>query len=128
MLVSYKERLKVIKFIKPYFSFPDERGTIIGLIQEGNWKEINSVFSKKGTRRGDHYHKETNEIFIILEGKINLHLQKEEDKDRVLSVIVKQGDVFLIEPMVWHAFEVLEDSAWINMLDRVVKDDMYKVE
>lgn len=118
----------MIKIIKPYFHHEDERGLITGLIQEGNWKEINIITSKKGTRRGDHWHKETVELFIILEGKIKLYLQQEEDKDRVMTLVLKKNDVFTIDPGTWHTFEVLEDSVWINALDRVVADDMYKVE
>lgn len=118
----------MIKIIKPYFSHKDERGLIVGLVQEGNWKEINIVTSKKGTRRGDHYHKLTNELFIILSGRITLHLQMQIDRDRTMTYELFKGDVFTVEPGIWHTFEVLEDSSWINALDRIVPDDMYKVD
>ena len=45
-----------------------------------------------------------------------------------MDMVLKANDVFTVEPMIWHTFEVLEDSVWINALDRVVEDDMYKVE
>ena len=118
----------MIKILKPYFTHEDERGLITGLVQEGNWKEINIITSKKGTRRGDHYHKETTELFIILSGAIKLHLQEEANRDKGMILDLFKGDVFIVEPGTWHTFEVKEDSSWINALDRVVKDDMYKVD
>ena len=120
--------MEMIKLIKPYFSFEDDRGLITGLAQEGIWKEINIIESKKGSRRGDHYHKKAVEMFIILSGKVKLYLQSEEDKERVMTLVVKKGDVFIVPPLVWHTFEILEDSQWINMLSEIVKDDMYKRE
>ena len=35
-----------MKIIKPYFKFEDERGSIKGIINKGNWEEINYIFSK----------------------------------------------------------------------------------
>ena len=40
-----------------------------------NWKEINFICSEAGTIRGNHYHENTDELFIILEGKIKIILQ-----------------------------------------------------
>lgn len=118
----------MIKVIKPYFTHEDERGLITGLVQEGSWKEVNIITSKKGTRRGDHWHKETTELFIIISGRIRLHLQEEANRDKTMELELFGGDVFIVEPGVWHTFEVREDSVWVNALDRIVKDDMYKVD
>lgn len=120
--------MEIIKLLNPYFEFVDDRGTITGLAQQGTWKEVNTIFSKKGSRRGDHYHKKITEMFIILEGNIRLHLQSEQNKERVMTLIVMPGDVFIIPPMVWHTFEVMEDSRWMNLLSEVVMDDMFKRE
>ena len=46
-----------------------------GLINEGEWKELNFFSTKAGQVRGDHYHKNTDELFIILEGEIKIKLQ-----------------------------------------------------
>jgi quercetin dioxygenase-like cupin family protein len=119
--------MEMIKTLKPYFNFKDERGLILGLVQEHSWKEVNLVTSKKGTRRGDHYHKLCRECFIILEGKIRVHLQSVRFPDKVMTVIMLPGDVFIVEPDTNHTFEILENSKWLNMLDTVLKDDMYKV-
>lgn len=46
----------MIEFIKPDFSFADERGALTQLCREG-WKQINVTSSKAGVFRGGHYHK-----------------------------------------------------------------------
>ena len=116
----------MIKILKPYFNFKDERGLITGIIQEGNWKEINIITSKKGSRRGDHYHKKSIELFIILSGKIRVHLSLIGNKEYTSKIVFTAGDVFIVNPMTTHTFEILEDSKWINALDRIEKDDFYK--
>lgn len=116
----------MIKFIKPYFQFKDERGSIKGIIQEGLWKEINIIDSKKGARRGDHYHKEASELFIILSGEIRVYLQSFNEPNRTMEVSCFKGDVFIVEKGTYHTFDIRKDSQWLNALDRVVKDDTYK--
>ncbi|MBW2604805.1 MAG: WxcM-like domain-containing protein [Deltaproteobacteria bacterium] len=109
----------MLKFIKPYFMYEDKRGALEGLINFGEWKEINLISSLAGIERGNHYHKETLELFIILEGKINVIVQKVKDGKLLGSKaerIVKGGDVFLIDPFINHTFRVLNDAKWINVL------------
>jgi dTDP-4-dehydrorhamnose 3,5-epimerase-like enzyme len=118
----------MIKFIASYFSHTDGRGSIRGVIQSGKWEEVNMVSSQKGTVRGGHYHKETQELFVILFGKIEVTTQKVEDGQLVgepAIVITQTDDVFLVEPFVNHTFNCLEDSRWMNLLSkRMDKDQM----
>ena len=117
---------KMIRLLEPYFYFPDSRGTITGVVQEGNWKEINIINSKKGSRRGDHYHKLSNELFIILKGKVKVHLYMIGNREYRSTIVVTPRDAFIVPPCVHHTFEILEESTWINALDRIEKDDFYK--
>lgn len=111
----------MIKFIKNYFEHRDERGLIKGLINFGCWEEINIIESDRGVIRGNHYHKKTQEVFIILKGKIRVSLQRVENNSLVGKIdkyIVKKGDIFLVEKNVMHSFEVLQKSIWINILSK----------
>ena len=47
----------MIEFIPNYIEYSDKRGSFLGLINFGNWKEINIICSEADTVRGDHYHK-----------------------------------------------------------------------
>lgn len=109
----------MINFIQNYFQHKDDRGSITGLVNFGQWEELNIIESEAGVKRGNHYHKNTQELFVILDGKIKVSLQKVEDNKlagEIEEYEVKQGDVFVIEVNTNHVFEILEKSRWINML------------
>ena len=73
----------MIEFIPNYIEYSDKRGSFLGLINFGNWKEINIICSEADTVRGDHYHENTDELFLILEGKIKITLQKVLDNEKL---------------------------------------------
>lgn len=101
------------KKIENYFSFKDERGEILGLINFDSWEEINHIKSFKDSIRGGHYHKNTIEGIIVLKGSIKADFIKGNKKD---NIYLKAGDVIIIEPEVLHTFTMLEDSEWLNLL------------
>ncbi len=110
----------MIEFISNYFEHSDERGSFQGLVNFGNWKEINIISSEAHSIRGNHYHKYTDELFIILEGRIKITLQnvltnKKLGKKKKTFEVLK-GDVFFIKKNVNHIFETIEFSKWINVL------------
>jgi len=110
----------MIEFISNYFEHSDERGSFQGLVNFGNWEEINIISSEAHSIRGNHYHKYTDELFIILEGRIKITLQnvltnKKLGKKKKTFEVLK-GDVFFIKKNVNHIFETIEFSKWINVL------------
>ena len=110
----------MIKYYSNYFKKEDSRGKIIGLIDQGNWKELNYFSTEPSQVRGNHYHKKTDELFIILKGKLKIQLTRVsvngELEGESKSFTVKQGDVFVIPKMVYHVFNIIEKSEWINGL------------
>lgn len=111
----------MIRFVPPYMDRSDERGSMRGLLDFGRWEEANLFFSEADMVRGNHYHRTTTEAFIMLEGRVEITLQRIQDSDpvgEIQKVIAKAGDVFLIEPGTCHRFEILEPTRWINLLDQ----------
>ena len=109
----------MIEFIESYFFHQDKRGSITGLINFGNWKELNFIESRAHCVRGNHYHPDIFEIFIILEGEITVKTQQVINGQLAGDLFenqVKKGDVFLIRPLINHTFLVCRDSRWINVL------------
>ena len=110
----------MIKFYSNYFKKEDSRGTILGLIDQGNWKELNYFSTEPNQIRGNHYHKKTDELFIILKGKLEIKLTRVSINDQLEGeselFSIKQGDVFVIPKMVYHVFNIVEKSEWINAL------------
>tara|TARA_B110000902_G_C14199521_1_gene547199 strand:+ start:480 stop:860 length:381 start_codon:yes stop_codon:yes gene_type:complete len=110
----------MIIFLPNYFTKEDARGKMIGLVNEGNWKELNFFSTKPNQRRGNHYHKKTDELFIILKGRIKVELNSVSDSGKLIgdtkSIIITKGDVFIIPKMIFHSFDIIEESNWINGL------------
>ena len=124
----------MIKFFESYIQHKDKRGTILGIINQGNWEEINFIKSKKGSIRGGHFHQYTRELFYILKGKIEIKIQEVKNKklfgeQRIINV--NPNDIFLIEPNYIHTFKIIEDAEWINVLSKKIdkkNPDILKLE
>lgn len=118
-----------MKIIKTYKFFKDERGCFTGVVNQGKWSEINYFETTAGQTRGNHYHKNTLELFFILEGKIivdvkNLKTNKEN------KIVIKKGDILLIEPFEFHTFISKTKCKWINILSKKMDEkmpDIYKI-
>jgi len=114
-----------------YFQHGDARGSITGLLNTGIWREVNLISSDAGVTRGGHFHKHTEECFIILSGQIRVVLSKRDDSGewRREEHLFSAGDVFIVPPWVMHTFIVLEKAQWINLLSVPVdqsKPDFHK--
>jgi len=110
----------MIIFFPHYKIFEDSRGFFKGLINTKTWQEINYLSTVSNQIRGNHYHKYTDELFFILEGEIKI-IVREVLNDGTLDNDIKEfratkGDVFIIEKMTHHCFEIINDSSWINAL------------
>ena len=103
----------LIKLMKPDFVFDDERGSLCQLVHEG-YSQFNIVFSKKGVFRGDHYHKENNEVFYVINGLFELIASQ---NGIVENYTFTEGDMFLVPPYVVHSFSYKEDSLLAAMYD-----------
>lgn len=123
--------MELYRFIQGYFEHSDDRGSIKGLINTGTWREINIINSDAGAVRGRHYHKYTEECFVILAGKILVTFRKPVPgmPDLTAELICQSGDVFVVNPFVEHTFEILEKAQWINLLSTPMDQkntDFYK--
>lgn len=111
--------------IQPYFNQSDDRGSILGLLNTGTWREMNIISSEAGAVRGNHYHMNTEECFFILSGRIRVVFRRpldsggwEEDEK-----VFIEGDVFVVYPNVEHVFYIMQDSHWINLLSDALDKD-----
>jgi len=124
----------MIQFLKNHISFEDERGIMKGIINFGKWEELNFFRTKQNQIRGLHYHKVTDELFIILKGKIIIELSSVNFKGQLIgeskSILVKKDDVFIIPKNTYHIFKIIEDSEWINALSQKIESenpDIHKI-
>ena len=67
--------------------------------------------------RGGHFHRETRELFLILNGTIRVRIRPAGSTE-VCETLVSAGSIFVIEPGEAHWFETLTPCAWINALSK----------
>lgn len=96
--------------------FEDERGYITRLVNDDSLKlrAVLYITSKKGTQRGNHYHKKDYHYVYCLSGKFK-YSEKDMHKSNspTKSVILKPGDLILSKPMSAHSMEFLEDTVFL---------------
>ena len=104
--------MQLIKDLTPDFVYADSRGLLVQLCR-GGYGQINAVFTKKGAVRGNlHYHKNTQEAFFVLAGRVRVTaVRGNETEERVFET----GAMFLIEEHVRHTFEYLEDTYLVGL-------------
>lgn len=120
------------KKLENYFEHEDNRGKILGLSNSFTFEQINIVATNANCTRGNHYHKKTKELFIILEGEIEVSFQKVENEKlqgQKETQMFKKGDVFIVETNVLHTFCAKTDSKWLNCLSkRSASSDFFKID
>lgn len=108
----------MFKILRPDFCHEDERGKLVQLIHDG-YKQVNVVFSKGGTVRGGHYHKQNNEAFYIVSGSCEVTLFMNGKQE---TQLFKAEDFFAIEKNTGHTFKYLEDTLLLGFYDAGVVD------
>ena len=98
---------KLIRICEPDFVFEDERGLLVQ-VSHDKYRQVNAVFTKKGAIRGrGHYHKNTDEVFFILQGKVRVHAVCGDCSE---TVVFETGDMFVVPAYVRHSMDYLEDT------------------
>ena len=105
----------------PYMTQADARGRFRGLTRE-RWAEVNFIETKAGQVRGNHYHRQTRELFFIVSGDVQVEV-RDLGTGQHSEFVARAGDIFVIEPMEFHVFRVLTDAQWINMLSQPMDPD-----
>ena len=104
--------MELIKRLKPDFLFEDDRGLLVQLVHDG-YRQINAVYTKKGAVRGNiHFHKETDEAFFILAGRVKVTAATEGAEE---TAEFGAGEMFLLPKNVRHSFVYLEDTYLVGM-------------
>lgn len=79
------------------------------------------LYLKKGKRCSMHYHKNKDETFYILSGKVLMEVKGEEK-------IMRKGDSQHITPLMRHRFNGLEESVIIEFSTHHEEGDSYREE
>lgn len=89
----------------------------MGLVNQGDWQEVNFVSTQANQFRGGHFHTRTNEVIFLLKGKAKVELQDCHHPEQKQQFVLNSGEGIRIEPYVLHSLLYLEDSEQIALLD-----------
>ena len=65
--------------------------------------------------RGNHYHKQKNEILYIISGKLKATYWEPNNISNKITVIHEKGDKITIPPLNYHAFEAIEHTTVLEI-------------
>jgi len=111
-----------MRILESYKHFGDMRGEFLGIINDGRWEEINYVETESGQVRGGHYHADTQELFFIIEGDIEIQVVSIDGRS-IQKFTAQKGYIFVVEPLEVHIFKCLTRSKWINVLSKRMDDN-----
>ena len=86
----------------------DARGAITDVLDGVPVECVTLLTSRKGSVRGNHYHKKTTQYAYVVRGRFRLFTQR--PGQRVRARVVKTGELVVTPPLERHAFVALEDS------------------
>lgn len=105
--------MEIYEKLKVDYDFCDERGHLTQLVHDG-YKQVNVLESKKGVKRGGHYHKISSEAFFVVSGCVEVTLKNGEEKK---TIKFSKNDFFLILPKIVHSLYFLDDCILVAMYD-----------
>ncbi len=109
--------------LKVEYQRKEDRGTLTQ-VNTGEWKQLNILEIKKGNTFGGHYHKEKEELFYVIFGKVEFVIENEQG---TFTETLTKGDCLLTEPYDKHTLYALQDSTLVEVLSSSYsKEDIFE--
>ncbi|MBI3999800.1 MAG: WxcM-like domain-containing protein [Candidatus Omnitrophica bacterium] len=103
----------------------DKRGSIVNVL-EGRIEHVALITSKKGSIRGNHYHKEDHQYIYLVSGIFESHSVDVRDPSKRQVLYVKPGDLLDTPPFVAHAQKFTKDSVFLALSTRQRESGKYE--
>ena len=100
-----------MKKIKIKINHKDKRGSITDLLEKQNINAITLITQKKGSVRGNHFHKKTIQWNYVLKGKLELYTQKKNN--RMIRTILSKGEFAVTVKNESHAIMALQNTEFL---------------
>jgi len=97
-------------------NFKDNRGTICDIFTGSPKDHATVIFSKKGSVRGNHYHKKSTQYTFVISGQLTMLSQKIDQK-KVYKHILKQNDLMIHTPLEAHTLIADKDTIFLAFVD-----------
>ena len=108
------ERLPSEPLIKLEAPIVDARGVIRPLVDH-TMRTAMLIESKKGSIRGNHYHKTDWHYCYMVSGRMEYYERPFGSGEKPRMIVVEKGQMAFSRPMIEHAMRFLEDTVWVAL-------------
>src|SRR3989338_5547812 len=115
--------METLKHLNP--AIIDERGLITNIF-EGRIEHIALITSKKGSVRGNHYHKEDYQYIYLVSGEFESHCCDVRNPGKKQVLMIKPGDLVDTPPYIAHAQKFTKDSVFLALTTRQRESGKYE--
>lgn len=115
--------METLRHIDP--AVVDARGAINNIF-EGAIGHVALITSKKGSVRGNHYHKKDHQYIYLVSGAFESHSCDVENPQKKQVLKVRPGDIVDTPPLTAHAQKFTEDSVFLALSTRQREDGKYE--
>lgn len=133
-ILKYKENMKrSIEEGKKYFIDPAQRKFVPKGwgYEDWIWNEEycgKILFVKKGKKCSWHYHKEKDEVFYVISGKLHVVYSMEDDLNEACEIVLGPQDGFHVPVGLRHRFVGLVDTIFVEFSSHHEDSDSFRVE
>ena len=86
------------------------------------------LYFVKGRKCSWHYHKNKDETFYVLSGRIVVNYSHNDNLDAATSVILNKGENFYVPPGLRHQMIALEDTELFEFSTQHFDEDSYRIK
>lgn len=113
-------------------NFKDKRGTITDIFVDETKNHCTIILSKKGSVRGNHYHKKSTQYTFVVSGQLTMLSQKVGQK-KIYKHVLSANDMMIHKPLEIHALIADKDTIFLAFADGVrggkdYEKDTYRIE
>lgn len=95
----------------------DDRGGIFTWVPSDEIREFNLLYFNAGKIRGNHYHPEFTEYFLVLEGAIALFTIDPKTRETI-NMLCGEGTVLKSAPFVPHAIQAVTSARCMSLITK----------
>ncbi len=101
-----------MKIAKVEQTVSDARGSLVQVVSEGSWRQLNVVTRKAGSLGGGHYHERTEEFFYVQQGSLDLKAINRISGEANVRTF-ETGDCFLVGTQEQHYMRFQADTVLV---------------
>ena len=122
------EKLPVTKNIAGAKRWTEEKGEFVQISHREEIRHLALFEIKKGFFRGSHFHRQKEEVFYVVRGRIRARFVDTETDERG-EFVLEEGDKIRINPLCGHILHGLEDSMVVEYSPQFYDiEDNYRME